>query len=216
MNLLRTFAGALGVLALGWASNAGAVTLQNTGVADWQLVAAPSGVTTGVSAQILSQPAGYTSGTWYTAPSGSNWITAPGYVDANGYATGNAPQGDYTYRLDFSDPLGDVTISWATDNSGIFYLNGAELLPHSLGFGSLSSLTIAAGQFQTGNNYIEVVVTNAPGSSNGNPTGLLLTAEISPVPLPAAFPLFLSGVAGVGAVGAWRKRRQRVSRPSLA
>ena len=33
-------------------------------------------------------------------------------------------------------------------------------------------------------------------------------ANVSPVPLPAAFPLFVGAVGGVGSFGRWRRRRR--------
>ena len=208
---MKSIAGASAVIAvMSLASAAGAVTL-STGVGplggtepDWTLTSSPGST----SLTIVSGAQNYP-GAWVVAPPGSNWITP--YAGGGTTAT-DALAGEYDYSLTFGNPGASVAIQWSSDNDATFYLNNV-LLPttvSSTGYGGLVSFTIAANQFQSGNNAFLVKVQNDPCSScgsNGNPTGLLVSAT-TVTPLPAALPLFASGAGVLGLFG-WCKRKKK-------
>jgi hypothetical protein len=78
-------------------------------------------------------------------------------------------------------------------------------------FLSLVTFTIPAVAFGASNQF-EVKVQNDPCNC-ANPTGLLVSsdADVSPVPLPAALPLFASGIGALGLLGWGRKKRKPVA-----
>ena len=201
---------AAAIAAMSLASAAGAVTL-STGVGtlgssetNWQLTSSPPG---SPSLTIVSSAQDYP-GAWVVAPLGSNWITP--YAGGGTTATGEAPAGAYEYSLNFANPLGSVAIQWSSDNGATFSLNGNPLSSTgSTGYGSLVSFLIPAALFQ-GSNVFEVVVQNDP-FDGPNPTGLLVSADVSAVPLPAALPLFASGIGALGLLGWRRKKRKPVA-----
>jgi hypothetical protein len=200
-------AAAIAVMSL--ASAAGAVTL-STGVGslgsaepNWTLTSSPGST----SLTIVSSAQDYP-GAWVAAPAGSNWITP--YAGGGTTATGEAPAGAYEYSLTFANPLGSVAIQWSSDNDATFSLNGNPVSSTgSTGYGSLVSFLIPAALFQ-GSNVFEVVVQNDP-FDGPNPTGLLVSADVSGVPLPAALPLFASGIGALGLLGWRRKKRKPVA-----
>ena len=201
---------AAAIVAMSLASAAGAVTL-STGVGslgsaepNWTLTSSPPG---SPSLTIVSSAQDYP-GAWVVAPLGSNWITP--YAGGGTTATGEAPAGAYEYSLNFANPLGSVAIQWSSDNGATFSLNGNLLSSTgSTGYGSLVSFLIPAALFQ-GSNVFEVVVQNDP-FDGPNPTGLLVSADVSAVPLPAALPLFASGIGALGLLGWRRKKRKPVA-----
>jgi len=208
LKCIAGVAAAIAVMSL--ASAAGAVTL-STGVGtlgssetNWQLISSPPG---SPSLTIVSSAQDY-AGAWVAAPAGSNWITP--YAGGGTTATGEAPAGAYDYSLTFGNPGGSVAIQWSSDNGATFSLNGNLLSSTgSAGYGSLVSFLIPAALFQ-GSNVFEVVVQNDP-FDGPNPTGLLVSADVSAVPLPAALPLFASGISALGLLGWRRKKRKPVA-----
>lgn len=70
--------------------------------------------------------------------------------------------------------------------------------------GQLSSLFLAMGTHTFSIN----VVSLAPGFTSGG--AYLNFSPVSPVPVPAALPLFSSALAGLGLMG-WRRRRKRLA-----
>ena len=205
---MRKYCSQLAAIAIGvmsFASTAGAVTL-NTGVgslggseANWILTVSPGST----SLTIVSGAADYP-GAWVAAPAGSNWITP--YPNGGTTAT-DALVGDYAYSLGFANPMGSVTIQWSSDNGAQFFLNGSLLnTVGTTSYGTLASFLIPASDF-LGSNTFDVYVNNADCSGCKNPTGLLVSATIDPAPLPAALPLFASGLGALGFLG-WRRKRK--------
>ena len=105
-----------------------------------------------------------------------------------------------------------ITGQWATDNSGSDILvNGVSTGQTAGGFTSYTSFVIAAGLLQSGLNTLDFKVLNASGTS-GNPMGLRVefterSASLA-TPLPAALPLFASGLGGLGLLS-WRRKRKK-------
>lgn len=201
---MKWIAGAAAIAVMSLASAAGAATLSSTGVlgvgsteTNWTLTSPPGGTLTAVSGA-QDYP-----GAWVVAPSGSNWITPSA---TTGTTATNAPAGEYDYSLSFPNPLGSVAIQWSSDNDATFSLNGTLWsTTGSTGYSSLVSFLIPAGSFQ-GSNVFEVAVQNDP-FTGANPTGLLVSVSVSPTPLPAALPLFATGLGALGVLG-WRKKKK--------
>jgi hypothetical protein len=209
MKWIAGAAAAIAVMSL--ASAAGAVTL-STGVGslgsaepNWALTS-PSG-----SLTIVSGAQDYP-GAWVSAPAGSNWITP--YAGGGATATGDAPDGEYDYSLTFANPHASVAIQWSSDNGAEFFLNGVSLSTvGSTGYNTLVSFLIPAANFVGGNNTFAVTVQNeaCPTCNDKNPTGLLVSAAVGSTPLPAALPLFATGLGTLGLLGWRRKKRKPVA-----
>lgn len=190
-------------------------TLYNTGVdgfnavlgngaADthYTLTSVPSGSS---DTQAITSAGGFPIGPWLGDNSVSGWI-----VPANGDGDNSAP-GDYVFRTTFNLTGLDPTTAliggqWLTDNRGMdILLNGVSLgfttsnPPEN--FTAWTEFAITSG-FQAGLNTLDFLVRNDGGDS-GNPLGLRveMTGTASPVPLPAAAWLLLSGLVGFGALG---------------
>jgi hypothetical protein len=83
-----------------------------------------------------------------------------------------AAGGDYTYQLllnltGYDPATAYLAGSWATDDAGQLYLNGADTGFRSAGFGGFSTFALTNG-FVTGTNVLEFRVNNG----GANPTGL--------------------------------------------
>jgi hypothetical protein len=201
MKWIAGAAAAIAVMSL--ASGAGAATLSSTGVLgvgspelNWTLVS-PAGTLTGVSGA-QDYP-----GAWVVAPPGSNWITP---FAATGTTATDAPVGSYHYSLSFADPLVPVAIQWSSDNDATFSLNSTPLsTTGSTGYSSLVSFLIPAASFQGGLNFFDVFVQNDPCDGCANPTGLLVS--VSATPLPAALPLFATGLGALGLLARRKKKK---------
>lgn len=207
-------AGAAAALAvMSAASTAEAMSVVSTGdgaigtaEVNWSLTSSPGST----SLTIVSGAADYP-GVWVAAPSGSNWITP--YAGGGSTATSNAPLGQYVYSLDFENPGAAVTIQWSSDNGATFSLNGTTYdTDTDTSYSDLRSFVIPAADFSSTNEFV-VEVNNVSCDGCNNPTGLLVSAVVSPsgnpgdAPLPSALPLLASGVSALGLL-AWRKKRK--------
>jgi hypothetical protein len=210
---MKWIAGAAAAIAvMSMASAAGAVTLSTgagslgSGEPNWTITSSPGNT----SLTIVSGAQDY-AGAWVGAPAGSNWIT-PYATGGGSTATSDAPLGEYDYSLDFIDPGASVAIQWSSDNGAEFYLNNVLWsFVGDTGYGSLVSFLIPAFQFQAGINTFLVKVQNSDCGGCNNPTGLLVSATVSAVPLPPALPLFASGIGALGLLGWRRKKRKPVA-----
>ena len=151
-------------------------------------------------------------GHWIIDSTTSAWIRPNNSGD-------NDPAGNYIFETTFDLTGLDVSSVvikglWATDNSGSDILvNGVSTGQTASGFTSYSSFSIAAGLLQSGLNTLDFKVLNASGTS-GNPMGLRVEfterSALLATPLPAALPLFASGLGGLGLLS-WRRKRKKGS-----
>jgi hypothetical protein len=213
---------ALALLALAGAANAAPVPitgLYNTGV-DASLNVLPTGSVDphytlspnpdpGNSPNALVLPL---SNGWAPNDSTSAWIGPASSLVPNCYPC--SVQSLFGYRLSFSlaglDPAtASILGSWAADDSGAtIFLNGINtgIFYGAPAYGALASFAITSG-FVAGLNTLSFVVSN----SGEGPTGLLVrglagTADVLPVPIPAALWLLGSGLLGLIGIGRRRVR----------
>jgi hypothetical protein len=77
---------------------------------------------------------------------------------------------------------------------------------NSISDGLLTVFVIPAALFGASNTFLVKVQNDACGGCS-----LLVSADVSPVPLPAALPLFASGIGALGLLGWRRKKRKPVA-----
>lgn len=212
------FAGAGAAVPLGGAQAATIAGLYNTGV-DNSGTAVVGDVTD--LHWLLNGGAAYTSvtngsfpqGPWIADDSVSRWIT-PTRNAADSLDPSSS--GFYTYTLSFvltpqqAAAGASFTGQFAADNTGdLITLNGNTLGSNIGGFDHWTTFGATAGDFIAGTNTLAFVVENF-AQSTGNPTGLrveFLSSTIDQTPLPAALPLFVSGLGALGLFG-WRRKRK--------
>ncbi|WP_108839267.1 VPLPA-CTERM sorting domain-containing protein [Tateyamaria sp. Alg231-49] len=99
---------------------------------------------------------------------------------------------------------------WGVDNIGKAYLNGAEISSITFGVAAFETLTAygSTSGFVDGLNTLSFVVENTGSYSGPNPAAFRAEALIqaTPVPLPAALPLLIAAIAGLGFAGRRRRR----------
>lgn len=239
MRLLSAFAIALAVAATA-ATSAGAVpfNLYNTGV-DNSGNTLPDG-TTPDPHYTLTGPGGATLTLVRTSAGGfpippyvgddslSTWIGPAPSHDLSG------PTGSYDYKITFdltgfNPATASITGQWTTDNQGRgILLNGANTGnsiafgsgPDNYSFDSWHSFSITSG-FVAGLNTLDFLIDNVTTDCGSpcttNPTAVRVemtgnaTASIGATPLPAALPLFASGLGALGFIG-WRRKRKALTR----
>jgi hypothetical protein len=94
------------------------------------------------------------------------------------------------------------------NNNNILYLSGTYLDLAGLGF--VDSQGDSVNMFYWDSDFSYAVIVNNEGAIQGGGT---FTLAPSSVPLPAALPLFASGLGALGLLG-WRKKRKAAARPS--
>lgn len=145
---------------------------------------------------------------WLPNSTTSAWI----WQQSNGQPTNVVRTFKTTFDLTGLDPnTAVINGSWATDNEGLsIKLNGVNtgvapllglLVSH---FQSLHAFSITSG-FISGLNTLEFEIRDG-GTISGFRAELSGTADLA-TPLPAAVPLFLTGLGMLGAA-AWRRRRK--------
>jgi hypothetical protein len=149
---------------------------------------------------------GFPVGPWIGDSSISTWIRPNNSGDTD-------PVGLYFFETTFDLTgfvLNTVSINgrWATDNSGLIYVNRVSTGQTASSFTSWTAFSIANNLLLSGLNVLDFVLTNDSGSS-GNPVGLRveITTRTGETPLPAALPLFASGLGALSLLG-WRRRRK--------
>ncbi len=193
-NLLATAVLALAIPAL---AQAATVAIGTTQVGDTGGINAVGTVST------LSSNSAYYSG---PAAPGSAWVWSGNSRDVDA-AT-------YTFSFDLTGyDLSTAALSglWGVDNTGTISLNGNLIA--SLGavitanFNNLNSYgTTTPSFFTAGLNTLRFDLRDAGGQAAFRATGLV-TADLSPVPLPASALLLLGGLGGIAAF----KRRKAVA-----
>lgn len=144
---------------------------------------------------------------WAPNNATSAWIGPVLSMTPNCYPCSD--QGLFYYALRFSlsglDPAtASILGSWAADDAGArIFLNGFDtgIAYGQPAYGAVASFAINSG-FVAGLNTLTFIVSN----SGEGATGLLVrsltgSAEVAPVPIPAALWLLVSGLLGLAAIG---------------
>lgn len=215
----------LSVLLLSTPAHAISIEVYNTGVdvngdvvnngtvgdLHYDLVSVPAGGISEIKA--VTQISGYPTNVYVGDNNISRWI-GPNTAELQGL------EGDYIYETSFVLTAVDIASAilegiWTTDNAATMLLNGQSTGNSTADetFGSFHDFSIT-DHFQLGINILSFVVHNGVnGHVNAGPTALrvqfLTTSveEINAVPVPAALPLFGTGLALVGFLS-WRRKRK--------
>lgn len=216
-------------LAISTSAGAASLTLFNTGV-DNSGTVLPDGTTPDLH-YTLTAPSGTnitlvrTSAGGFPIPpylgdnSTSAWI-GPNSTSLNG------PGGLYDYQTTFSlagfnPSTASISGQWSSDNAGIeILLNGVDTgnlgnpygSPGSYSYEHWVSFVINSG-FLAGLNTLDFIVQNGNGADDQfGPTALRVEMIGSAIatPLPAALPLFASGLGALGLLG-WRRKRKNAA-----
>lgn len=211
--LLSTPAHAVSIDVFNTGVDAGGVVVPNGTVGDmhYTLTSVPVGETDEIKA--VTQASGYPTGVYVGDNGLSRWI-GPNNPQLQGL------EGDYVYSTTFMLTAVDVASAvlegiWTTDNAASIWFNGyfTGNTTEDEGYGGFVEFSIT-DYFQLGLNTIEFIVHNGvSGQANAGPTALrvqFLTSsvdEINAVPVPAALPLFGTGLALMGFLS-WRRKRK--------
>lgn len=200
-------------------AQAAPITLFNTGV-DGSGAPLADGTIGDPHYTLLSVPSGTTdirvrtSAGGYPIPPyiGDNALSA--WIGPNNDAQVDGPVGSYDYRTTFSlagliPSTALITGGWTTDNDGVeILLNGVDTGNPATSFTQFASgfapFTISGG-FVAGLNTLDFIINNG-----GGPTALRVemtgTADTA-TPLPAALPLYATGLGVMGLLR-WRRKRK--------
>ncbi len=170
-----------------------------------------SGPVTTIAPVVFTSEEGFPVGPWAEDNSTSAWITPSSIV--------NQTPGDYIYKTTFDLTGFDsntafLSGAWTSDNEGLGILLNGDPSADPFRFPNTGNFTVLDSQFEFTSGFVEGINTlyfklsNFPFETSPfeNPTGLRvefdihtaeLLAEANPVPLPAAFWLFISGLSGL-------------------
>ena len=206
-------------------AGAGTIALYNTGV-DNSGTVLPNGTTPDLHYS-LTAPSGTnvtlvrTSATGFPIPPYLPDDSLSAWIGPNSGNELNGPGGLYDYQTTFS--LADFNAStasifgqWSSDNAGIaILLNGVDIVtlgnPYGPPFSYEHWVSFAiTGGFLGGLNTLDFIVQNGNGEDDTfGPTALRveMTGTATATPLPAALPLFATGLGALGLLG-WRRKRK--------
>ncbi|MBN2631502.1 MAG: VPLPA-CTERM sorting domain-containing protein [Rhodobacteraceae bacterium] len=142
-------------------------------------------------------------GDWLTNPAapGGSWSAGPVAIPASWAVNSETA---IIYAIDAGTTgLSNVLASFGVDNGLFVWLNGTflggQLRPGGVVAGEFE---LATGNLAAGTNYLQILREDHGGSAGYS---VLVTGDVSAVPLPAAGWLMLAGVGGLAALGRRRK-----------
>jgi len=148
---------------------------------------------------------------WVADSTSSSWI-----VDntANSQSGGGVLSFSTTFNLAGLDPLtASLSGAWAIDDTGVLQLNGhtiSTLATAGFSWDQLNAFSVSgsSGDFLPGLNVLTAVTTNNDNFFEGTNVQVSGTADAlaSTTPIPAALPLFASGL---GLIGFFARRKKR-------
>lgn len=206
--------------ALAAVSSAQAASLSLT-CTEYQSSENPANCTTGATAQVLSSPGAYLYGDVSLQPDSSTG----GIIAGSTYPTGYAGASFYdAYVIQVTNSTGD-SISSTINLPPNFQITGFEerlyaytgtapiigkvsgaLDAWTIPVGTLGTVAVLPATFLASGTYVLEVRGDVTGTSGGAYAGAF---QLTAVPLPAALPLLLSGMGGLGAFGGLFRRRRR-------
>jgi hypothetical protein len=145
-------------------------------------------------------------GGWVADNSSSDWIARNPDITNNGPA-------DYTfyYTFDLADTTGATASGgWTIDDGGSLILNGNTISSTSGSWGALTAFTIPNADFVTGQNTLEIEMTDSDQYLEGvNLTGTLTgdLADPSTTPEPSTSLLLIGGLGFAAILYSRRKSR---------
>jgi hypothetical protein len=188
--------------------------------ANWQVRGAPSPYNSPNAYVVAPGDGDWAGSVWGTNGPNSSWIAANPYSStANGIMT-------FTLTFDVSNPkFATMSSQWIIDDYGTLSLNGNLLStngacgpPCNIGFngnwpGTWSTFSADPSDFVRGTNVLVAQMLASDFSYEGlRLEGLVdvrghvaFPADPPSVPLPAALPLFATGLVGLGLLG-WRRK----------
>lgn len=140
---------------------------------------------------------------------GTGAFTVDGPINSTGLETLTASDGlNLSFTID-----GNSFSSAPGGYASVTFNNGALASINYAGFLDSWSFSLVTGSLL----YIYTDLVNPTHDTFGTISAQLEATQVSATPLPAALPLFVSGLGGMGLLGWWRKRKdKRKSAAALA
>jgi hypothetical protein len=188
----------------------------------WEIVSSPAQANVGGASNYYNGQAVVRSISRWTVftpdTATAQWIVSPQSqqdptVTSDPFVSGAA--GNYVYQTKFTMPsefyLPSITGNWACDNLQIkIILNSTEYpITTPTGWGSFTAFTLTSG-FLSGENTLQFVVENDPGTQQPNPTGTYVSLSgVYVVPEPSMTALASIGIGSVWLRSLLRRRGRR-------
>ena len=163
------------------------------------------GLTTGDTTGLTFTPADVGAYGTYTAPPPGS----PAGTDVINIHPGNGQYGFFEVAFTLPSGATNVSINGSAnvDDFGWIFINGHQIGSEASEYGNATFSSTLASNFFVGVNEFLVSDINSGGGPSGAAFYATVSYDVSTTPLPAALPLFATGLGALGLLG-WRRKRK--------